>query len=278
MPRTVAQAAAEWIAVYVQTARSARNVLIATQRVRDYLSPFMGGRGLEDLGPDDFRRYRLHLQDRGLAPRTVRHVLTDARCMLGWATDTGLIGRSPFPRRIMPRIQETPPDRLTDDEVAQVLDIPEPQAFLVRFGLATGLRWAEICRAQARDLQGGMLLVHHTKSGRSRRVPVPPAVAREIRGRVGRLVTYGEGSAGSFAKFVRRHTSVARFHVHQLRHTFACRWIESGGTLASLQQILGHASVVTTQHYARLSDESIRREAERIYQRDAQGALSSSDP
>ena len=44
----------------------------------------------------------------------------------------------------------------------------------------------------------------------------------------------------------------------------ARRWPEKCDSLVALQQILGHASVVTTQHYARLSDEAVRREAERL--------------
>ncbi len=109
-----------------------------------------------------------------------------------------------------------------------------------------------------------MLVVSQTKSGKVRRVPLGPDLLKEVRHRVGRLVPYAEGSPGSFAKAVRKATGIAGFHVHQLRHTFACQWIERGGSLAALQQILGHASVVTTQRYAKLSDDAVRRESERI--------------
>jgi integrase len=256
--------AARWLALYVPTMRNARNVMIATQRVRDYLEPFLGNRRASSIRPDDLRSYRLWLEERGLKPRTVRHVLADTRCLMNWGVDAAILAHSPFPRRIMPRIQETLPDRLTAEEIAAVLRIPEPQAFVIRLGLGTGLRWGEMCRARACDLRMGMLEIAQTKSGRVRRVPAPAALAGEILGRAGRLVPYGEGSAGSFNKFVRRHSGVAGFHVHQIRHSFACNWIERGGSLPSLQQVLGHASVVTTQHYAKLSDEHVRREAERI--------------
>ncbi len=264
MTLTVKQAADRWLAVYVANARSAKNMAMAAQRSRDFLEPFMGERVLSDVRPDDVREYRLWLQAKELAPRTVRHILTDLRCLFRWAAESEHLEKSPFPRRVMPRIQESSPDRLLDDEVAAVLAIPEPHAFIVRFALGTGLRWGELCRAEASHVEGGMLVVSQTKSTRVRRVPLAPALIREILSKPGRLVPYTEGSAGSFAKYVQRHSGVARFHVHQLRHTFACRWVEGGGGLASLQQILGHASVVTTQHYARLSDESVRREAERV--------------
>jgi len=49
-----------------------------------------------------------------------------------------------------------------------------------------------------------------------------------------------------------------------MRHTFGCRWLERGGSLAALQAILGHSTIVTTQRYARLSDDHVRAEVERI--------------
>ena len=49
-----------------------------------------------------------------------------------------------------------------------------------------------------------------------------------------------------------------------MRHTFARRWVEQGGNLAALQQIMGHASIVATQRYARLCEDALRRESERL--------------
>src|SRR5262249_37893753 len=158
-----------------------------------------------------------------------------------------------IPRKLLPRLQERPPDRLTDDEVAKLLAIPEPHQFVVLFALGTGLRWGELCRSRASDVENGMLVVSQTKSGRVRRVPLSPDLLALVRLRVGRLVPYAEKSPGSFNKTVRNLSGVQRFHVHQLRHTFACKWLEKGGSLAALQEIVGHASIVTTQRYARIS-------------------------
>lgn len=262
---TVAEAAQKWLEVWVSTGRNERGIALAKARVRKYLVPSLGWKLLERVAADDLRRYRLELEQKPIKPQTVAHILGDARSLFLWATDSGYLDRSPVPRRLLPRIPERPPDRLTAEEVERLIRLPEPYGFVIRFGLACGLRWSELCRAQASDIENGALVVGQTKSGKVRRVPLPPEFLREVRGRVGRLVAYSETSKGSFNGVIRRLSGIARFHSHQLRHTFACRWLERGGGLAALQEILGHASVSTTQRYGRLSETAVREEAARVF-------------
>ena len=109
-------------------------------------------------------------------------------------------------------------------------------------------------RAERGDVQSGMLVVHQTKSGKLRRVPLRRELLAEVESKTNRLVPLDPPTPCHFTRMVKKLTGFK----------FACRWLEQGGSLAALQVILGHASVVTTQRYARLSDDHVRAEAERI--------------
>ena len=173
--------------------------------------------------------------------------------------------RSPVPRRLLPRIQERAPDRLTDEDVAKVVALPEPYGFVCRSWSGRGCA-GEACRAQSTHIQSGVLVVANTKTGKMRRIPLPADLRDELRGRVGKLVPFSVTSCGHFARTVERLTKLEHFHVHQLRHSFACRWLEAGGSLAALQQLLGHSTIVTTQRYGRLSESSVALEVARVHE------------
>ena len=259
----VKEAIERWLETGVAAARIASGRRDVAARIRRYAEPYLGERMLNDIRPDDLLGLRVALERGGLKATLVHRVLSDVRAFFRWAAlDARLIAEPPIPRRLLPRLQQRFPERLSDEEVEKVSRIPDPYGFVVRFAVASGLRWGELTRSQAADVQRGILRVAQTKSGRTRTVPLPPAMLTELRGRVGRLVPFTH--SGMFARQVRRLSVVERFHMHLTRHTFACRWVEAGGNLAVLQAILGHSSVLVTQRYGRLSDGAILAEAQRV--------------
>jgi integrase len=268
---TVRDAAKRWLSTYIATARNPKGQALAKVRIRKHLEPVLGPCLLSRLTSDHLRRYRLELESRGASLQTVVHVLSDVRCLLRWCEDTGLVNKSPFPRRLLPRIQERPPDRLTEEQIQILCALPEPHGFICRLALETGLRWGELSRALASDVERGFLVVHQTKSGKVRRVPLSPEFQAELRMRVGRLVPFATSAPNSFNRTIRRITGLEKFHAHQFRHTMACVWLEQGGSLAALQHVLGHASIVTTQRYARLTDDSVMAEKLKMGRRETAG-------
>jgi integrase len=139
----VRKLASQWLDSYVRTMRSPDNHRKAAARVRMYLIPFLGEKPIARVSKENLRAYRVWLEERPISLQTVKHILSDARCFFRWAEDTGYVGRSPFPKRLQPKLQEKPPDRLTEAEIATLVKLPEPYGFVIRFALATGLRWAE---------------------------------------------------------------------------------------------------------------------------------------
>jgi len=273
---TVSVAAFAWLRHYVPGTRNEKGQRLAEAWVKQHLIPFLGAYVLARLNSDHLQAYRLELEqtparrrkgddgkEKMLSPQTVANIMSDVRCLLLWCKDRGYIERSPFRQRLMPSIQERPPDRVSDEDAELLKAMPDPHGFVARLALGTGLRWGELCRAQASDVQRGFLVVHKTKSTKLRRVPLEPELLAEIRNRVGLLVPFSEKSPGSFAKAAKSLTGMERFHVHQLRHTFACQWLEKGRSLHALQQVLGHQSVETTQRYGRLSDDAVMSELQK---------------
>jgi integrase len=232
-----------------------------------YLVPALGGRPLAALTGDNVRAYRMWLERSGLAANTVLHVLSDLRALLAWAVAEGRLARSPFPRRVLPRISELPPRGFTESDRFDLVLIDEPWGFVLRLLIGTGMRWSEACRARREHVQNGALVIAETKSGRVRRVPLMGDLLYEVLAREGRLVPYATGSPGSFSRTVRSKCGVKDFHVHRCRHTFAMRWLAAGGSLPVLQELLGHRDLSTTMRYAKVSEELVRREAERVAKR-----------
>lgn len=291
---TVKDAARQWLKEYVQHNRGERFHRETESRVNRFLVPFMGQEKIEDVTARTLFAYRNWLATRThgekkkpLSAGTIRHALGEARSLLNFCLNVGLLDRSPIPTRgWMPRLAERAPDTLTRAESDVLCGLQEPHGFVLRFLLGSGLRWGEMVRAQASDIRDGSLLVRKSKSGKVRRVPLPEDVLAECRERVGRLCPFTDSV--SFNRRVRdlvaEHLKTLnkaqrkpledlnRFHVHLTRHTFASEWRDAGGSLAGLKAVLGHSSVTVTEQYGHIADDLVVREARRLEERRREAA------
>ena len=262
---SIHDAGVRWISTYIATTRNPKGQRLAWTRFQRYVLPALSYLDLEEVSEDEIREFRIELESAwNLSPYTVTHIMSDLRCLLRWAAGVGLLERSPFPARVMPKIPETAPRGFEGSEVAVLEAVPGIAGSVLRFLLATGLRWAEACRATQADVRGALLEVGNSKSGRLRRVPLSPRLREEIARGGHRIVPFSPNSPGSFSRRIRHYTGIPDFHVHRCRHTFAMRWLAHGGNLAVLQHILGHRDLTTTMRYARVTDALVEQEAARV--------------
>ncbi|HQT77991.1 MAG TPA: site-specific integrase, partial [Rhodopila sp.] len=167
---------------------------------------------------------------------------------------------------------------LTDDEVTGLLAcIKEPTYRLIALtALETGMRKTEILHLRLRELhidapeQPYILLPgERTKNAHGRRVPVSRTLQRTLSAHIATGVTnhlfvnpethrpYTE--TRWFDKAVQQ-AGLGDLHFHDLRHHFASRYVQRGGRLQPLQEILGHRSIQMVQRYAHLAPDSASRE------------------
>lgn len=292
--QTVAEVADRWLRERVEVELETRNASIIRSRLERCIIPFLGARTIASIKRADCHAFKGYMRTTrpDLKSSSLHHYLRDMRELLAWAEEVELTDSNPWPRRrIMPRREKRAPDRLSDEQYRVLVALPEHWGFTLRFLLSTGLRWGEAVRARRRDIEGGQLLVRKSKSGKPRRVPLSRSILKEIMQLGNDWIVprqrhapggRAERSSSAFNLTIRRlvakHVETLNaetqepladlegFHAHQCRHTFACRYLEAGGELANLKEILGHASVEQTEQYGRTSEKSIRADALRVHE------------
>ena len=232
------------------------------------------------------RRYAAVLSERRVAPRTVARKLAAQRAFFRVLLEHGRIGANPADLLPTPKRPETLPRALKPGDVASLLDrIPattplelrDRALFEVAYGC--GLRAEELVSLDVDSVgfDGEQIRVEG-KGGKTRIVPAGEpalrAVARYLeRGRPG-LAERAEDPALFLSKSGRRlSTSDVRrrlrvwarhartsgaVHPHALRHSFATHLLEGGADLRAIQELLGHATISTTQVYTRVESARLR--------------------
>ncbi|WP_435771158.1 tyrosine recombinase XerC [Nocardioides sp. SYSU DS0651] len=250
--------------------------------------------GLTDVAEIDLRTLRSWLakqQTLGLSRTTIARRATSARVFTAWlartgraATDAGSALGSPKPHRTLPEVLRVDQARdliaaataLADDGSAVGLR----DVAMLELLYATGVRVGELCGLDVDDVDRDRNLLRVLGKGRKERtVPFgrPAAEALDawlVRGRP-QLRREGSGAAlflGSRGGRIDQRAVRTLVHrriadvpgapdlgPHGLRHTAATHLLEGGADLRSVQELLGHASLATTQRYTHVTTDRLRR-------------------
>lgn len=292
-PKRVPQAAgpapapetARWLAAFDDhlAGRSARTrrAYVADVRRLALLAP---GADLARLAPHDVRRCLATLHSRGLGGRSLARMLSAWRAFYRFALERDpALGGNPCTGIRAPRAARRLPSALSPDEAVRLVAFDaagEPLALrdraLFELAYSSGLRLSELAGVDVDrlDLDAGELRVWG-KGAKERVVPVGAAARDAIRawlpvratlaaaadkavfvGRAGRRVsprTIERRLAALAVKLgLPRHV-----HPHMLRHSFASHLLQSSGDLRAVQEMLGHASIASTQVYTHLDFQAL---------------------
>ena len=236
------------------------------------------------------RGYLLHLQERRLAPASIGRSLAALRVFLAFAVGRGFLPRSPARWISGPKRARRLPTVLGAVEAAALMRAPAagPRRLAMRLRdtallevlYGSGVRVGELCGLDLGSLEpGGALARVRGKGARERLVPVGALACRALQAylREARPALAGpESGAALFLNarggrlsqravrgLVARHGLAAglpaHVHTHLLRHCFATHLLDGGADLRSVQEMLGHARLSTTQVYTHLTLERLRR-------------------
>ncbi|GMU64081.1 MAG: tyrosine recombinase XerC [Acidobacteriota bacterium] len=246
---------------------------------RDYLSKDPERLTLEDVDVTAVRSYVASLHVRNLHRSSQARALSALRAFFRWACRVGEAKSNPAERVRAPKREKRITPHLRPGEVETLLEAPvgdEPLArrdrALLELLYASGLRVAELVSLDWEDLDlGARVLRVVGKGGKERMVPFgqPAAVALAAWRERWEEVASATRSGGEQPVFLNSRggrltdRSVRRIldrwvaaaagargvHPHVLRHTFATHLLERGADLRAIQELLGHASIATTQRY-----------------------------
>jgi integrase/recombinase XerD len=269
---------------------AAANTIAAYRRDLDDYCGFLARRGLspETAGRADVEDWLAELAARGLSGRTVARRLSAVRQLHRFALSEGLRADDPAQLLRGPGRPQRLPDTLTEAEAARLVAAAREtgrdetararNACLLELLYATGMRVSELVGLPLAAVRGDprMILVRG-KGGRERMVPLSPP-AREalaawlrLRQAEGRSAAWAFPSRGASGHLTRegfflllREIAVkagippSRVSPHVLRHAFATHLLAGGADLRSIQTLLGHADLATTEIYTHVVDDGLR--------------------
>ncbi len=251
--------------------------------------------GWEDVDPGALASYALDLRERAYSDATRARKLASVRSFFGFMVEEGALPSDPSENISTPRLGRSLPEVLTEEEVERLLSAPDGDSpddardrAMLELLYACGLRVSELVSLDVEDIDLEQGFVRcFGKGSKERIVPVHPQAAHVLGAYLTRDRTRLAAKKPTKAAFLskkgarlsrqgfwyilrglaRRAGLEGRVTPHTLRHSFATHLLRGGAPLRHVQELLGHASITTTQVYTHLTSEHVRDEYQRAHPR-----------
>ncbi len=251
---------------------------------------FLGEAPVEKVDYFSIRKYLALLKEQRLGNRTVARRLSALRSFFKFLVREGFLKANPIAGVSSPKLDKHLPAFLTEDEVSSVLDASggkdegglRDRAILELF-YSSGLRISELVGLNTDDIDffGGIIKVRG-KGKKERLVPVGDIALAAIRNyherrkrqtqavftnlKRGSRITV-RGVRNIVRKYLRAAGIRSHASPHTLRHSFATHLLDRGADLRTVQELLGHANLATTQIYTHLTTEKLKKVYDKAHPR-----------
>ena len=245
---------------------------------------------VEGTTQSDVERYIRHLSAQHKSAATVTRSLASLKSFFQFLADRGYVASNPARGLAPARVERKLPQILTSQEVELFLEQPDPadpkgcrDKAMVELLYATGIRVSELIGLDVEHLNLSAGFVRCTGRDRERVIPLYPAAVRALGDYLEhvrpQMVENPEEKAlfvnmsgermsrQGFWKIIKHYQEKAGIQKditpHTLRHSFAAHLLENGADLRSIQEMLGHADISSTQIYTQIVNQKLKQ----VYQK-----------
>ena len=234
---------------------------------------------LSDVKQAQVEDYIKWLKRNGKSVSTVSRAIASLKCFYGFLESKGSVRGNPADNIVPDKQKKKLPEILTGSEVERLLDQPELKdakgyrdKAMLELLYATGIRVSELIELQERDINFAAGIIRCESKGKERFIPMYPVAIKALSAYMEQArpqlvadpnektvfvnISGEKMSRQGFWKIIKHYQEAAHIDKditpHTLRHSFAAHLLENGADLRSIQEMLGHADISSTQIYTQL--------------------------
>lgn len=239
----------------------------------------------ESCDRDCICRYVQHLTNQGKSPATISRTIASLKSFYRFCVDSGLLAENPVHNIPQPKAEKKLPQILTGREVELLLEQPKcvdvkgyRDKAMLELLYATGMRVSEMIALNVSDVSLVGSFVKCESNDKFRIIPIYPAAVKALSAYLTdirpKMVSDSSETAlfvnlsgermtrQGFWKIIKHYQETAQIDKditpHTLRHSFAAHLLENGADLHSLQEMLGHSDISSTQIYTQVIKQNLK--------------------